>query len=314
MSTLTLLCVLAVVACSFQKDDRGDIIVAFKFEPYPQELIILKPPFNKPIRHEIKGIEGQYASIRLNPAGTHVFLLSNYHRLSEKGFCSFGYIIDLDKPDQPVTPILEKQERLANRASWSPDGTKIYFSDYSLEELISVKMNESVPYRSWCLDVKTKVKTAVNLPLGHKIVDLSKDGKLFLTAQGGDFGSVNSRAFLVPLDGLKPKLVSDVSCLPENLSPDSKIILGKNIQSHFEPPGTMLLFVENGKFKILNGLPRDPAIVHPPTWNQKGDTLRFWRSGTSEYSLVEGNETNWKRQKPIASFKLNGMLCDFHGR
>jgi RNA polymerase sigma factor (sigma-70 family) len=158
-------------------------------------------------------------------------------------FCMGGVRVknDVDKTDTEVKMrvlTLDKEEpiidlgRYANGKVWSADGAKLACSFVEYDE------TEDRFHRSnWIIDVKTKKKTALELPAGHLVMDWSADGNWFLTSAEINAKEAKvkparqsthvSQIYLVKRDGSEVRALTDLefSATEGRFSPDGRMIL-----------------------------------------------------------------------------------------
>jgi len=106
---------------------------------------------------------------------------------------------------------------------WSADRTKLYAGSHD-DDPSYAQLNN---LRHWVIDAKTLKATELKLPEGHHLLDVSGDGKLFLT-QGPPPKPMTSRPVcVVPADGSKPIRLTDTDegAFDGRLSPDGTQVL-----------------------------------------------------------------------------------------
>ena len=88
-----------------------------------------------------------------------------------------------------------------------------------------LKKGQKFPAVSWVYDLKTKTRTRLALPAGHRVEDVSPDGKTLLTVTS-DVGIMKRQTYLAPLDTLKPTPIGKEEFNGMRFSPDGKRVLG----------------------------------------------------------------------------------------
>jgi hypothetical protein len=212
------------------KESEGRIVIV-RTSPEPAELILLKADGTVLKKFETKVIEGHIHTVRLSPDRSQVLLISNFlispGKPPPKSRGTSGHLIDLNRSDMPAKLVFENLASVSG-AAWSPDGKKLYVSD--VDEAVRANPNEPIPFRGWVFNVSNGSKDQLELPTGYCIVDLSPDGKMLLMGQER-FLRANEdlnkyRAAIVPLDTLKPSLISEMEFVPKRWSPDGKLVIG----------------------------------------------------------------------------------------
>jgi RNA polymerase sigma factor (sigma-70 family) len=106
---------------------------------------------------------------------------------------------------------------------WSGDGTKLYAGSHDDDPTYAQANN----LRHWIIDAKTLKATEFKLPEGHHLIDVSNDGKLYLTKGPIPIPTVCRPIWVVPADGRKPIRMTDTTEgeFGARFSPDGKQIL-----------------------------------------------------------------------------------------
>ena len=211
-------------------EPEGRIVIA-KTSPEPAELILLKSDGTVVKKFEPKGIEGHIHTVRLSPDRSQVLLISNFPitpgKPPPKSRGTSGHLIDLNHSDKPAKLVFENLASVSG-AAWSSDGKKLYLSD--IDNAVRPNPNEPIPHRGWIVDLTTEKREQFELPMGFAIIDLSPDGKMLLMGQERFLKATEDlkkyRAAIVPLDTLKPTLISETEFVPKRWSPDGKQVIG----------------------------------------------------------------------------------------
>ena len=140
------------------------------------------------------------------------------------------WVFDCDSEDGPTEPLLANMRMPS--AVWSHDGTKLYGSSIDKEkEADPIPKTGPYPLVCWTLDVKTRVQTALAVPAGHRIVDLSPDGKTLLTVRETECAKPwHLETYLVPLATLKPKRLTEKPFYGMRFSPNGARAIGAQIE------------------------------------------------------------------------------------
>ncbi|HEV3384765.1 MAG TPA: sigma-70 family RNA polymerase sigma factor, partial [Gemmata sp.] len=134
--------------------------------------------------------------------------------------------------------------------AWSPNGSQLAVSEETAHHII---------------DIKTKEKTALNLPKDHFLTDWSPDGKYFLTTMiDGVFtpdSIPDARLYLMKRDGTEHKVLTEAKHFNAfgRLSPDGKRVLycSLSLASENDPGGWHLniLDIATGKSNEVEDMP-----------------------------------------------------------
>jgi hypothetical protein len=334
MDLHSLLLITTLLAAPIPNGEREGTIVAYKFRPGPHELIVMKSNGTIIKQFEPKGIKGWVNVIRLNPAATHVFLATVFQdEQSKTGSFQNGYVLELEKHEQPAAMVFEKLTRIGP-ATWSTDGTKIYFSDSDPNEINVAKKTDPIPHHSWVIDWNTRKKTEIKLPGDHAIVDLTADGKKLLTMREwestpdvmSDFA--RNRAYLASLNDFTPHLIADVPCYPLRLAQDGKSLVGFQLEKSTEKKSGyrgqyVILDVTSKQVTKIGNSDNSVEFLVTPMWNQKGESVYLLSSEKLE-AVDSGKPSlryswhNWngksRQLKTVHSFDLPVTLARFDYR
>ena len=122
-------------------------------------------------------------------------------------------------------PDVEVPGESVYEAVWSGDGKKLYAGSHDDDP----SYGRGVNLRHWVIDTKTLRATELKLPEGHHLLDVSADGKLFLTRGPAPNPQTDGRPiWVVPADGSKAVRLtdSDEGSYDGRISPDgTRVIL-----------------------------------------------------------------------------------------
>lgn len=178
---------------------------------------------------------------------------------------------------EPGTNLGVKAQCLA----WSPDGTEVAYSDFEFGPNAKPGATHGI------INVKTKQKTALNLPAGHRITDWSRDGKYFVTTST-DGPATPERFPVVKLhlmnrDGTEHKALTDGKspAVGGRLSPDGKRVLFAAVTIPKDNSGLavrlQVLDVASGKVATVDDVPLN-AEVQGYCWSPDGKQIAYsWR-------------------------------------
>ena len=187
------------------------------------ELIVLSPNGVVEKRIPLDDIGEQVYTVKMGRDGKSA-LLTTYNQvaiqLGNRGFASNnGYLLDLTGTEKPKKLIDGKATLgwVINR-----DGTKAYGGYIDEEKAAKANPNDPMPYKNWCLDLKTGETKPIDLPIEHRIADITADDQTVLTMvlTGGKY-----RAGTAPVSTWKPTLISDATFYPHGIAPDGKKML-----------------------------------------------------------------------------------------
>ncbi len=220
---------------------------------------------------------GKYmpGSAKLSPDGKRVaFLVQIQEDPRPKGDPRRKvYVRGLDEPE-PGTDLGEAQF-----LSWSPDGKQLVVTDF-----VRGEEPKDTTFLSWVVDVKTRERTALNLPNNHLVTDWSRDGKYFVT-MAEDEKAKTVTLHLVSRDGSKDRVLKPAGTLAIDgrLSPDGSRILyqaedpqrkDKEIRDRF---GLFVLNLRSGKVTRVDGQPLNGSHMGY-CWSPDGKRIAHaWR-------------------------------------
>ncbi len=169
---------------------------------------------------------------RLSPDAKRIMAFKVEPSAPQTGPYTLGHlwVFDRDSEDGPTEPLLSNLRMPS--AVWSQDGTKLYGSSIDKEkEADPIPKTGPYPLVCWTLDVKTRVQTALAVPAGHQIVDLSPDGKTLLTVRETECAKPwLLETYLVPLATLKPKRLTEKPFYGMRFSPNGARAIGAQIE------------------------------------------------------------------------------------
>jgi RNA polymerase sigma factor (sigma-70 family) len=174
---------------------------------------------------------------RLSPDGTRIAVLRPYETRTLKQMVpiaggaslqgSFGRTLCkltmVGVADKLTGPDVDVPGDSVYAAFWSGDGTKLYVGSHD-DDTSYARLNN---LRHWVVDGKTLKATKLKLPEGHHLLDVSADGKLFLTISQPPIISVCRPIWVVPADGSKPIRLTDTTegQFDARFSPDGTRVL-----------------------------------------------------------------------------------------
>lgn len=187
------------------------------------ELIVFSPSGTVEKRIPLDDIGDRAYTVKMGRDGKTA-LLTTYNQapiqLGNRGFASNnGYLIDLTGAEKPKKLIDSKATLgwVINR-----DCTKAYGGYIDEENAAKAKPNGSLPYKNWCLDLKTGTTKAIELPPEHRIADITADDQTVLTMVLTDG---KYQAAMAPVSTWKPTLISEATFYPHGIAPDGKKML-----------------------------------------------------------------------------------------
>jgi predicted DNA-binding protein (UPF0251 family) len=168
------------------------------------------------------------------------------------------WVFDLDAKEGPKEPLLTDVRYPS--VVWSADGTKLYGSQVDPEK--AAEDIKPPPLVSWVYDLGAKKKTPLALPTGHGIMDLSPDGKVLLTVVHDPFDPPSTRTYLVPLDTLKPRPLTETAFKGMRFSPDGKSVLG----NRSDKAGGKPVLVPLAVVSVADGTERQLPVPDGAVW------------------------------------------------
>jgi RNA polymerase sigma factor (sigma-70 family) len=138
------------------------------------------------------------------------------------------FVVDLDAKAAPDPDrVLATHVRCPSLA-WSADGKTLYVSSIPKEKLrVADNVDQVVPVRTRVYDLAAGTDRATDIPEGHGVSDVARDGKSVLTTvQVKDPDAERLTNHIVPLDTLKPEQLGKEGLFEPRFSPDGKRVLG----------------------------------------------------------------------------------------
>jgi hypothetical protein len=163
-------------------------------------------------------------------------------------------------------------------AVWSPDGAKLYGSHVDPEKVTErPDITKPPSLVSWEYDLKTKKKTSLALPLGHAIIDVAPDCKSLLTLAQSPFNDELTQSFIVPLDTLKARRLTETAFQGMRFSPDGKWVIGKRHGKKGDKPPPGLLVVASAADGSERDLPVPAGAVSVgyACWSPDGKRIAY---------------------------------------
>jgi dipeptidyl aminopeptidase/acylaminoacyl peptidase len=185
------------------------------------------------------------------------------------------WLFDLDAKDGPTEPLLA--DLRCPSAVWSPDGSKLYGSQVDPAKAKDPRQKgKSIPMVSWVCDLATKARMSLAVPPGHAIADVSPDGKTLLTVVA-DSEDMRPASYLVPLDTLKPRPLTDRPFRGMRFSPDGRWVLGTRPGKDGDDPPPLALGVvavaDGAERRFL--LPDGASWVRSACWSPDGRRVAY---------------------------------------
>jgi RNA polymerase sigma factor (sigma-70 family) len=186
------------------------------------------------------------------------------------------WVFDLDSKEGPKEALMTDMRWPL--VIWSIDGTKLYGSQVDPDKVMDPRDDDKPPpLISWVYDLKAQKKTSLELPIGHGIVDISPDGKTLLTVVENAFNPSTDRSYLVPLDTLKPQLLTETAFKAMRFSPDGKRVLGNRYGKKDErpwPKPLTILSVADGSEKRVPVSDKVSWVYHA-CWSPDGKRIAY---------------------------------------
>jgi RNA polymerase sigma factor (sigma-70 family) len=201
------------------------------------------------------------------------------------------------------------------RFCWSADGTEIAYSDSNSNGGPPEKLSVT----HGIINVKTKEKTLLKLPADHIITDWSRDGKFFLTTQGGGYQEKRQpRLYLMNRDGTEHKAITDgkTAAVGGRLSPDGRRVLYMEIEASKD--GSKVFYklivvdVTTGKATPVEGMPPN-ANIQGFCWSPDGKRIAYtWR----EIHARDPKDVPMMEVRPPVPIETESFLvvCDPDGK
>ena len=198
--------------------------------------VLLKPDGTIVRSWEGEQVPNVYAA-RLSPDGTRFAVLRPYETRTLKTAVpvgggaslqgSFGRTLHklmiCTVADKLTGPDVDVPGDAVYTVFWSGDGTRLFAGSHDDDPSYAQANN----LRHWVIDAKTLKATEFKLPPGHHLIDVSADGKQFLTKGPIPKPTVCRPIWVVPADGSEPVRLTDTTEgeFDSQFSPDGKRIL-----------------------------------------------------------------------------------------
>jgi hypothetical protein len=186
------------------------------------------------------------------------------------------WVFDLDATEGPKEPLMLDMGNPS--VAWSPNGMKLYGSQVDPEKVdLPTEKGKPPALVSWVYDLRAKNKEPLALPTTHGIVDVSPDGSMLLTVVYDPFDPPSTRSYLVPLDTLKPRPLTETAFKGMCFSPDGKSVLG----NRSEAPGGKLVSVPLAAVSVADGterpiaVPKEAVRVNHACWSPDGKRVAY---------------------------------------
>jgi RNA polymerase sigma factor (sigma-70 family) len=151
------------------------------------------------------------AAARLSPDGTRIAIVRGYETRTLKTMVPVGggaslpgtfgrtlcKLTVVTVADKLTGPDVEVPGDSVYTVLWSGDGTKLYAGSHD-DDPTYAQLNN---LRHWVIDAKTLKATELKLPAGHHVLDVSADGKFYLTRGPNPKPTVGRPIWVVPADG-----------------------------------------------------------------------------------------------------------------
>lgn len=224
------------------------------------------------------------------------------------------WVFEKDSKTGPDKPLISSIRNPT--LAWSTTGSQLFVSQIDPEkEDQAIEPGSPLPFLSWVYDFPTKNKTILKLPPGHAIQDVSPNGKELLTIVANGKDKQPSGTFLVPIDTLKPRLLTKNSFKGMRISPDGKWVIG----CRYLPQGDkgirsilLMVSVMDGSLREIPNLPEN-FDIQDACWSPDGSRFAYlWREvvqpnkeektmGTKFLSHVTVMDSEGKTTKTIIS-------------
>jgi RNA polymerase sigma factor (sigma-70 family) len=125
------------------------------------------------------------------------------------------YVADIGAKDPPTEPIVK--DVIFASFAWAPDSKKLYVSTLPEGQFINELVGQIVPIqgqiaavKTRLFDLATKKETRLDIPEGHGVCDVTRDGKTLLTRKFVQYPSYRESvtSYLMPLATLTPKAIT----------------------------------------------------------------------------------------------------------
>lgn len=210
------------------------------------------------------------------------------------------YVADIGAKDPPTEPIVK--DVIWTSFAWAPDSKQLYVSSLPEEQFINENAGQKVPMwgqlvavKTRLFDLATKKETPLDIPEGHGVCDVTRDGKTLLTrkiVQYPEYGN-SSTSYLVPLATLKPKAIAadEQGFDHARFSPDGKRVAGVRHQYTKSKEKGLLVYDATTDRLTQVALPKDiPAEkLDQVAWSPDGKRIAvLWSVPAPEGSDAVG--------------------------
>lgn len=279
-----------------------------------QQILIFNPSGQLQKTFDLKDISESAHMLKLCRDANSALLMTRRNNLIQYGgqnYLSFSiYLIDLTGTNKSKLLVENK-----SCYAWvfSHDGRNVYGS-YLDEDKQPKGAGENEPFKSWSIDLKSTIFKPLNLPSGHRIVDITADGGTLLTMTKVENKFCAAR---VPVKTLKPEIIPfDQSLLPRGIAPDGRKILAVDY-TDLEKGGTAdhIIYDPESKSKRLIKVPDGASYLTAYAFGLDGKRICFIATYKDPDTLRESSRlftanVDGTNQKMIHETKEGKVLSD----
>ena len=189
-------------------------------------------------------------------------------------------VYDLEEPGKPVATLADGLGSPTH--IWGADNNTLYITHSVWKKPTKEGDEKTVGFPVLKFDVKTGKSVAVDLPDGHRLNDVSADGKTLLVShhRKNEKDEWHAEAYTADAGTLKLKRITQASVVLYHLSPDGTKAVGtKFLSPKFGSETELVVFdlKEGTETAVKMG---DDDTVHTPkaVWNADGSKLLVERS------------------------------------